>query len=63
MIDCGDSADLIEAALRRALDPTFVAEARNAPDPYYRPDTPARAVEAIRNLKKDTKKFYDLPAK
>lgn len=63
VIDCGDSADLIEAALRRALDPAFVAEARKAPDPYYRPDTPARAVEAIRNLKKDTKKFYDLPAK
>lgn len=55
VIDCGDSADEIEAAMRRALDPAFVARARLDRDPYYKPDTPELAAQAIARL-------LDMPA-
>lgn len=64
VIDCGDSADLIEEAVKKALDPTFVEEARRSPNPYCKENTLALAVETVLGfmdkLPVEPKKFYDL---
>ncbi len=64
VIDCGNSADEIAAAVSRALDPGFREAARRSPNPYYKPDTLAVATEAVirfvNSLPMAPKKFYDL---
>jgi len=64
VIDCGDSADEIAAAVNRALDPGFIESARRSPNPYYKRDTLAVATETVirfvNSLPMAPKKFYDL---
>lgn len=64
VIDCGDSADMIEEAVNKALDPTFVDEARRSPNPYCKENTLELAVETVLEfmdtLPVEPKKFYDL---
>lgn len=65
VIDTPDDAAGIAAAITRACDPAFVAEAAKAPDPYFRPDAPDIAVNAIIGLLHEMplrpKTFHDLP--
>lgn len=63
VIHCGDSADDIAAAISRALSPEGQQAAREAANPYFRPDTLDVMVTAIaetplENLR--SKKFYDI---
>lgn len=64
VIDCGDSADMIEEAVNKALDPTFVDEARRSPNPYCKENTLELAAETVLEfmdtLPVEPKKFYDL---
>lgn len=64
VIDCGDSADLIEEAVKKALNPTFVEDARRSPNPYCKENTLELAVETVLEfmdtLPVEPKKFYDL---
>lgn len=63
VIDCGDSADDIRRAIARALSPEFRAIAAKACNPYYRPDTLALMVEAIKSCDPEalkTKKFHHI---
>ena len=65
VIDTADDADAIAAGICRALDPQFVRDAAAAPNPYFKPDAPLIAIEAIMDfmasLPAGPKKFYDLP--
>lgn len=47
VIDCGDTADEIAAAIATALSDGFRETARSAPNPYYAPDTLRKTVDAI----------------
>lgn len=64
VIDCGDSADMIEEAVNKALNPTFVEDARRSPNPYCKENTLELAVETVLKfmdtLPVEPKKFYDL---
>ncbi|MDE6066370.1 MAG: UDP-N-acetylglucosamine 2-epimerase (hydrolyzing) [Duncaniella sp.] len=64
VIHCGDSADEIAAAIRFALSDEGQSMARNASNPYARPDTLQLSVKAIAETPLErlrTKTFYDLP--
>ena len=65
VIDAPDNTESIMAAIAEATDTRFVAEATKSPDPYYRPDAPHTAAEAIMKLLHSMplqpKKFHDLP--
>ncbi|MDE6301455.1 MAG: UDP-N-acetylglucosamine 2-epimerase (hydrolyzing) [Muribaculaceae bacterium] len=63
VIDCGDSADEISAALNLALTPEFLADNADTENPYSRPDTPRVAAEAIERFAVNgsaSKHFHDL---
>ncbi len=64
VIDCGDSADMIEEAVNKALNPTFVEDARRSPNPYCKENTLELAVKTVLKfmdtLPVEPKKFYDL---
>ena len=64
VIDCGDTAEEIAEAIRKALDPSFVAEAAKAPNPYYKADTLQIATDAVlrfaESLPVAPKTFYDI---
>lgn len=64
VIHCGDSTDEIAEAIGRALSPEGQKMAREAENPYFRPDTLAVMVKAIAETPIETlrsKKFYDIP--
>lgn len=64
VIDCGDTAEEIAEAIRKALDPTFVIEASKAINPYYKADTLQIATDAVlrfaESLPVAPKTFYDI---
>lgn len=64
VIDCGDSADEISAAISLALSPQMESRLSD-PNPYYRPDTLSVATDAVLNfmqrLPLPPKKFYERP--
>ena len=64
VIDCGDTTDEIADAIGKALDPSFVAEAVKAPNPYYKADTLKIATDAVlrfaESLPVAPKTFYDI---
>lgn len=63
VINCGDSADEIAHAISYALSDEGQRRAREAENPYYRPDTLALIVEAIATTPLSSlkvKKFYDI---
>ena len=65
VIDCGDSADEIAVAIKKAVDPKFRDVVKDAENPYFAPDTLARSVKAIKSfvasLPAPPKKFFDVP--
>ena len=64
VIHCGDLTDEIAEAIGRALSPEGQKIAREAENPYFRPDTLAVMVKAIAETPIETlrsKKFYDIP--
>lgn len=64
VIHCGDSADEISHAIAEALSSEGQERARNAANPYVRPDTLALSVQAIAETplaSMHAKKFYDIP--
>lgn len=64
VIDCGDTATAIEAAIRLAVDPDFVARAKSASLPFGKGDTSALVVDVLRKLPLDgilMKQFQDQP--
>lgn len=64
VIHCGDSAEEIYHAIAEALSSEGQNRARNAKNPYVRPDTLSLSVEAIADTpleRLQTKKFYDIP--
>ncbi len=64
VIHCGDSAEEITEAIRYALSPAGQKHARQAENPYFRPDTLDIMVKAIAETPLDSlrnKKFYDIP--
>lgn len=64
VINCGNSAAEISAAIRYALSPEGQELARTAENPYYQPDTLGKITSAILNAdfsKLKTKKFFDIP--
>lgn len=64
VIHCGDTADEISRAISEALSPEGQARARNAENPYVRPDTLSLSVCAIAETPLErlhAKKFYDIP--
>ena len=66
VIHCGDSSDEIAAAVEKALSPEMKALAARCDNPYYRPDTPAKMVDAIMDFahkNHDVKRFNDLDFK
>lgn len=65
VIHCGDSTDGIAAAITFALSPEGQRVAREATNPYFRPDTLAVMVRAIAETPLEilrSKKFYDIPS-
>ncbi len=62
VIQCGDTAAEIAAAIKYALSPEGRDRARRAENPYYQPDTVSIMVNAIMNfdVANPQKKFYDL---
>ncbi len=65
VIDCADDTDSICRAIKKALDPDFVADASRSINPYFKPDTLSLSLGAILDfvdsLPAGPKKFYDLP--
>jgi len=64
VIHCGDSADDIDIAIRKALSPDFKKYAASCNNPYYNPDTLDIMVQAIIAAKPEElthKTFYDIP--
>ncbi|MDE6207502.1 MAG: UDP-N-acetylglucosamine 2-epimerase (hydrolyzing) [Muribaculaceae bacterium] len=65
VIHCGDSTELILAAIRLAITPEFAALAARKQNPYYQPDTLDKMVKGVmtflHRLPIQAKKFYDLP--
>ncbi|WP_297066510.1 UDP-N-acetylglucosamine 2-epimerase [uncultured Duncaniella sp.] len=64
VVHCGDSTEEIAAAISYALSPAGQNRARQAENPYFRPDTLEIMVKAIAETPLDTlrnKKFYDKP--
>ena len=64
VINCGNSAAEISAAIRYALSPEGQELARTAENPYYQPDTLGKITSAILSAdfsKLKTKKFFDIP--
>ena len=62
VVHCGDSADEIAAAITLALSPEGQRRAREAENPYFRPDTLEIMVNAIAETPLETlrsKKFHD----
>ena len=63
VIDCGETEPEIRAALSRAIDPTFRAEAARTPYPFGTPGAARRVVEVLRAVPPEdllVKKFYNL---
>lgn len=66
VIHCGDTASEIHAAIRRALSPQMQETAARCANPYYRPDTLDRIVDAIVSFRAprfSSKTFFDIPTK
>lgn len=65
VIDAADDTASIIQAIRTATDINFVARASKMPDPYYVPDAPDKAADAImtmlHSMPLQPKKFHDLP--
>ena len=64
VINCGNSAAEISAAIRFALSPEGQEQARTAENPYYQPDTLGKITSAILSAdfsKLKIKKFFDIP--
>ena len=64
VLNCGNSAEEISAAIRFALSPEGQESARTAENPYFQPDTLGKITSAILNAdfsKLKTKKFFDIP--
>lgn len=65
VIDSAEDTASIIQAIGKATDMQFVAEASKKPDPYYRPDAPDKAIDAImtmlHSIPLQPKKFHDLP--
>ncbi|MCI9043365.1 MAG: hypothetical protein HFJ93_05640 [Muribaculaceae bacterium] len=62
MIHCGENEAEITRAIAHALSPEGQRTAREASNPYYRPDTLALITEAIATTPLETlrtKRFYD----
>lgn len=64
VINCGNSAQEIISAIRFALSEEGQDTARNAENPYYKPNTLQTIVNSILSVSINdikTKKFYDIP--
>ena len=64
VINCGNSAQEIISAIRFALSEEGQDTARNAENPYYKPNTLHTIVNSILSVSINdikTKKFYDIP--
>lgn len=64
VIHCGDTASEISAAIAEALSPQGQQRAREAANPYYRPDTLDTIVNAILDVQPESlrnKQFHDNP--
>lgn len=65
VIHCGDSREEISRAIRLALSPEMARRLPHIENPYFKPDTLALQVEAVRafaaSLPCGPKKFHDLP--
>ncbi len=62
VIHCGDSSQEISSAIAYALSPEGAERARNAENPYCKPQTLSIIVESIARMPlSEAKTFYDLP--
>ncbi len=64
VIDCDESEAGIRAAVARALDPAFRAEAARQPYPFGTPGVAGRIARAVKAVRLDgllIKRFHDLP--
>jgi len=50
VIDCAEDRDAVAAALRRALDPAFMAAAADVPSPYGEPGASARIKAILKDV-------------
>jgi hypothetical protein len=62
VVQCGDTADEIAAAIDYALSPEGRQRAALAANPYYKPNTVDLMVDAIMHFdfSRSQKKFYDI---